>query len=72
MMPPRAAFDILARVSPKKRSKEGRPIFDAIRKPTAPPSRKFGKAKPEEKARPALRKIKHKDKAAGTERDGDL
>jgi len=46
----------------KKKKKPERPIFDAIRKPTAPPSQKFGKAKPEEKANPARRKIKHKKK----------
>jgi len=47
---------------PGKKKKPDRPIFDAIRKPTAPPSRKFGKAKPEEKANPTGRKIKHKKK----------
>ncbi len=36
------------------------PVFDAIRKPTAPPSRKFGAEKPDELARPSLRKAKHK------------
>jgi hypothetical protein len=44
----------------KKKKRVERPIFDAIRKPTAPPSQKFGKDKPDEKARPAHRKIKHK------------
>ncbi len=44
----------------KKKKKANRPIFDAIRKPTAPPSRKIGKAKPDEKARPSQRKVKHK------------
>lgn len=37
-----------------------RPIFDSIRKPTAPPSRKIGENKPDEKARPSRRKQKHK------------
>ena len=46
----------------KKRKSDERPVFDSIRKPTAPPSQKFGKAKPEEKANPARRKIKHKNK----------
>jgi len=46
----------------KKRKKVERPVFDSIRKPTAPPSRKFGKVKPEEKASPAQRKAKHKKK----------
>jgi hypothetical protein len=43
-----------------KKKKPKRPIFDSIRKPTAPPSRKIGDNKPEEKARPARRKAKHK------------
>ena len=37
-----------------------RPVFDSIRKPTAPPSRKFGSEVPAEKLRPSLRKTKHK------------
>lgn len=44
----------------KKKNKIERPIFDSIRKPTAPPSQKFGKDKPEEKIHPSQRKIKHK------------
>ena len=44
----------------KKKKRVERPIFDAIRKPTAPPGQKFGNDKPDEKARPARRKIKHK------------
>ncbi|MEQ1921240.1 MAG: hypothetical protein ABL952_01915 [Pyrinomonadaceae bacterium] len=44
----------------KKKSAEDRPVFDAIRKPTAPPSQKFGSDKPEEKVHPSLRKVKHK------------
>jgi hypothetical protein len=48
-------------VSRKKKVKEKeRPVFDSIRKPTAPPSRKFGREAPEEKIRPSLRKAKHK------------
>jgi len=46
----------------KKKKKLDRPVFDSIRKPTAPPSRKFGKAKPEPKANPTRRKTKHKKK----------
>jgi len=46
----------------KKKRKAKRPVFDSIRKPTAPPSQKFGKAKPEEKANPARRKSKYKKK----------
>lgn len=48
----------------KKRDKrpknEGRQIFDNIRKPIAPPGHPLSDAKPDEKARPSLRKAKHK------------
>ena len=44
----------------KKKKKEENTIFDSIRKPIAPPSQKIGKNKPDEKARPSLRKMKHK------------
>lgn len=44
----------------KKKKKPTRPIFDSIRKPIAPPSQKIGKSKPDEKARPSRRKVKHK------------
>ncbi|CAN5427662.1 hypothetical protein BH10ACI3_BH10ACI3_14100 [soil metagenome] len=44
----------------KKKKKAERPVFDSIRKPTAPPSRKIGSDVPEEKIRPSLRKVKHK------------
>jgi hypothetical protein len=46
----------------KKKRKAERPVFDSIRKPTAPPSQTLGKAKSDEKAHPARRKIKHKKK----------
>ncbi len=46
--------------SKKKKPKEKRPIFDSLRKPTAPPSQKFGSEKAEEKIHPAGRKVKHK------------
>ena len=46
----------------KRKKKPEQPIFDSIRKPTAPPSKKFGENKPEEKARPSQRKTKHKKK----------
>lgn len=49
-------------MSAKKRKKPERPIFDSIRKPTAPPSQKLGKDKPEEKIHPSRRKTKHKKK----------
>jgi len=58
---PTKHFDIIAKVGQKKRPKqEERPVFDSIRKPTAPPGRKFGGETPEEKRRPSLRKVKHK------------
>ena len=50
------------RMDGKKKRKEKRPVFDSIRKPTAPPTQKFGKAKPAEKANPTGRKSKHKTK----------
>jgi hypothetical protein len=44
----------------KKKKKQARPVFESIRKPTAPPGQKFGQEKPEEKIHPSRRKIKHK------------
>jgi hypothetical protein len=52
------------RMSGRKKKKPELPVFDSIRKPTAPPSKKFGAPKPEEKARPAARKTKHKKSPA--------
>ncbi|HMS41883.1 MAG TPA: hypothetical protein PKE69_16755 [Pyrinomonadaceae bacterium] len=46
----------------KKKKSNERPVFDSIRKPTAPPSQKFGGDKPEEKIHPTRRKAKHKKK----------
>ncbi|MGI8640949.1 MAG: hypothetical protein ACR2MG_13515 [Pyrinomonadaceae bacterium] len=46
----------------KKKKTPKRPIYDSIRKPTAPPSQKFGKDKPDEKIHPSRRKVKHKKK----------
>ncbi len=43
-----------------KKKKPKRPVFDSIRKPAAPPGQKFGTDKPNEKANPARRKVKHK------------
>lgn len=42
--------------------KDTRPIFESIRKPGAPPGHPMTHAKPDEKARPAQRKAKHKRK----------
>lgn len=43
-----------------KKKKKGKSLFDSIRKPVAPPSRKIGKSKPDEKVMPSQRKLKHK------------
>jgi len=42
------------------RKTDGRPVFDSIRKPLAPPGHAFSQAKPDERARPSMRKAKHK------------
>lgn len=44
----------------KEKKQDERPVFDSIRKPTAPPSQKFGGSRPEERLRPSQRKAKHK------------
>jgi hypothetical protein len=54
--------DIIRTMSGKQRKKEKRPVFDSIRKPTAPPSQSMGKDKPDEKAYPSRRNVKHKGK----------
>ncbi len=47
--------------SPQKPKKQiARPVFDSIRKPNAPPGHPLSRAKPDEVARPAMRKAKHK------------
>jgi hypothetical protein len=45
-----------------KRGKKAvdRPAFDSMRKPLAPPGHPLSQAKPVERARPAMRKAKHK------------
>jgi len=45
-----------------KKKKNKLPIFDSIRKAIPPPSQQFGEEKPEERAQPAQRKVKHKKK----------
>jgi hypothetical protein len=50
-----------------RRKKSG--IFESIRKPTAPPTRKIGDSKPAEKRLPSGRKSKHKKQIE--ENDGD-
>ena len=47
--------------SPRKSKRQrARSVFDSIRKPTAPPGHPLSQAKPDEIARPAGRKAKHK------------
>jgi hypothetical protein len=60
-----------SRVPGKKKKKDERPIFDSVRKPTAPPSRKIGKRRPEEKVHPSERHVKHKRPDRETN-DGDI
>lgn len=55
-------FAILVAMAKSRTPKPSkRPVFDSIRKPTAPPSVKLGRDKPEEVVHPALRKTKHKN-----------
>ena len=46
----------------KKQTKNpaARPVLDSIRKPAAPPGHPLTQAKPEARAHPAERKVKHK------------
>ncbi len=47
--------------SPRKSKQvQARPVFDSIRKPSAPPGHPMSRAKPDEVARPSGRKAKHK------------
>ena len=48
--------------SQPRKGKQARPVFEGIRKPLAPPGHPMSRAKPDEKARPAGRKAKHKIK----------
>ncbi|HKE57057.1 MAG TPA: hypothetical protein VKB46_10155 [Pyrinomonadaceae bacterium] len=50
---------------------QARLIFDSIRKPIAPPGHPLSRAKPDEIARPAGRKAKHKRRPEETA-DEDL
>lgn len=58
------------RSSPPKTKTQARPVFDSIRKPVAPPGHPLSHAKPDEVARPAQRKAKHKQRPDTTEDDG--
>jgi hypothetical protein len=42
------------------KTKSSRVVFDSIRKPLAPPGHPLSRSKPDEIARPAGRKAKHK------------
>jgi hypothetical protein len=55
--------------SPQKKRRRVRPIFDSIRKPTAPPGHPLSRAKPDEVARPAGRKAKHTRRPEAGEED---
>lgn len=50
----------MARKGSPQKKKSARPVFDGIRKPNAPPGHPLSRAKPDEVARPAMRKAKHK------------
>jgi hypothetical protein len=50
------------KLSQQRKGRKALTIFDGIRKPLAPPGHPMTHAKPEEKARPAGRKAKHKQK----------
>jgi len=56
----------------RKRKAEERPIFDSIRKPTAPAGQRIGENKPEERLRPSLRGAKHKKKIDPNESDANF
>lgn len=56
----------------KKRKKPEMPVFDSVRKPTAPPSKKIGERRPDEKVRPSNRGAKHKKPVEREIIDGDF
>jgi hypothetical protein len=56
----------------KRKKKKDRPVFESIRKPVAPPGRKIGKQKPEERIHPSGRKAKHKQKPETETHNADL
>jgi len=61
---------MVRRSSPRKgKRQQARPVFDSIRKPAAPPGHPMSHAKPDEVARPAGRKAKHKRRPESTEED---
>lgn len=48
-------------------TREARPVFSTSRKPVVPPGHPLPRAKPEERAHPAERKVKHKRRPDGAE-----
>lgn len=56
----------------RKAKKKERPLFDSIRKPVAPSSKKFGQDRQDDRKYPTLRKTKHKKKAVIEKLDGDI
>jgi len=60
---------MVRRSSPQKKRPPARPVFDSIRKPGAPPGHPIARAKPDEVARPAGRKAKHKRRPGVTDED---
>jgi len=61
---------MVRRSSPRKgKRQQARPVFDSIRKPGAPPGHPLSRAKPDEVARPAGRKAKHKRRPESTGED---
>jgi hypothetical protein len=47
--------------------REERTLFDSVRKPASPPGHPLARAKPEGRAHPAERKVKHKRPAGDGE-----
>jgi hypothetical protein len=61
---------MVKRSSPRKTKRQpARPVFDSIRKPVAPPGHPLSRAKPDEVARPAGRKAKHKRRPEASDDD---
>lgn len=59
---------MVRRSSPlKSKRRQARLIFDSIRKPGAPPGYPLSRTKPDEVARPAGRKAKHKRRPESTD-----
>ena len=56
-------------VKQRKSKKKERPVYDAIRKPTAPASQRFGAERREDKLDPVQRKTKHKKKTIDPDAD---